>query len=56
MADKPSILAELFTRKGLFWIVLLTSLIADIATKAWADTYVRPTSPNVKPADTPKSM
>ncbi|MCA8915096.1 MAG: signal peptidase II [Planctomycetes bacterium] len=47
MADKPSILAELFTRKGLFWIVLLTSLIADIATKAWADTYVRPTSPNV---------
>ncbi|MCB9893459.1 MAG: signal peptidase II [Planctomycetes bacterium] len=47
MTQKPSILVELFTRKGVFWIVLLVSLIADIATKAWADVYVRPTSPHV---------
>lgn len=49
MANKSSIVQDLFTRKGLFWIVLLGSLVADIATKAWADTYVRPTAPDVTP-------
>ncbi|MCA8912065.1 MAG: signal peptidase II [Planctomycetes bacterium] len=38
-----------FTRKGLFWLTLIGALIADIATKAWADTYVRPTAPRVTP-------
>ena len=49
MAEKPSILVELFTRKAYFWIVLLTALIADIATKAWADTKIRPTEPDITP-------
>jgi signal peptidase II len=38
-----------FTRKGLFWIVFLLALIADIATKAWADTAVRPTGDAITP-------
>ncbi|MCZ7606386.1 MAG: signal peptidase II [Planctomycetota bacterium] len=49
MSEKQSFLQGMFTRKGLFWIVLLVSLVADIATKAWADAYVRPTEPNVTP-------
>ncbi len=42
-------LQRAFTRKGLFWIVLLAALIADIATKAWADANIRPTEPDVTP-------
>ena len=49
MSEKQSFLQGMFTRKGLFWIVLLVSLVADIATKAWADAYVRPTQPDVTP-------
>ncbi|MCB9935964.1 MAG: signal peptidase II [Planctomycetes bacterium] len=49
MSEKQSFLQGMFTRKGLFWIVLLASLVADIATKAWADSAVRPTEPNVTP-------
>lgn len=37
------------SRKGVFWLVLLVGLIADISTKAWADAYVRPTAPRVTP-------
>ncbi|MCG3183204.1 MAG: Lipoprotein signal peptidase [Planctomycetes bacterium] len=47
MSEKQTFLQGMFTRKGLFWIVLLVSLVADIATKAWADAYVRPTQPDV---------
>lgn len=49
MSEKQTFLQGMFTRKGLFWIVLLVSLVADIATKAWADAYVRPTQPDVTP-------
>ncbi|MCC7510255.1 MAG: signal peptidase II [Planctomycetes bacterium] len=42
-------LQRAFTRKGLFWIVLLVGLVADIASKAWADSVVRPTDPEVTP-------
>lgn len=49
MSEKQTFLQGMFTRKGLFWIVLLLSLVADIATKAWADAYVRPTQPDVTP-------
>lgn len=38
-----------FTSKGLFWIVLIGGLVADLASKAWADAYVRPTDPIVTP-------
>jgi signal peptidase II len=47
MAEQPTFVQQAFTRKGLFWIVLLVALIADIATKALADTYIRPTDPEV---------
>jgi signal peptidase II len=49
MSEKQAFLQGMFTRKGLFWIVLLVSLVADIATKAWADAVVRPTEPAVTP-------
>lgn len=42
-------LQRAFTRKVWFWIVLVGSLVADIATKAWADAYIRPTDPEVHP-------
>jgi signal peptidase II len=42
-------LQRAFTRKGLFWIVLLAALVADIATKAWADANIRLTEPDVTP-------
>jgi signal peptidase II len=49
MADEtqPTFIQQAFTRKGLYWIVLLVALIADIATKALADKYIRPTDPDV---------
>jgi signal peptidase II len=49
MADDkpPTFVQQAFTSKGLFWIVLLVGLVADIATKALADTYIRPTDPEV---------
>jgi signal peptidase II len=47
--DSLSPLQRAFTRKGLFWIVLLAALVADIATKAWADANIRPTEPDVTP-------
>jgi signal peptidase II len=42
-------LQRALTRKGIFWIVLLAGLVADIATKAWADANIRPTEPDVTP-------
>jgi signal peptidase II len=47
MAEQQSFLQRAFTSKGLFWIVLLAGLVADLATKAWADAVVRPTDPDV---------
>jgi signal peptidase II len=45
--DKPTFMQQAFTSKGLFWLVLLVGLIADIATKALADKHIRPTDPEV---------
>lgn len=42
-------LQRAFTRKGLFWIVLIGALVADIATKAWADAVIRPRDPETTP-------
>ena len=49
MADEkpPTFIQQAFTSKGLFWIVLLAGLVADIATKALADKHIRPTDPDV---------
>lgn len=46
---QPTILQNLITRKGAFWIALLAALVADIATKAWADKYVRPLGDAIDP-------
>ena len=43
----PSLLQRAITTKGVFWLTLLMGLVSDIATKAWADIYVRPTDPHV---------
>ena len=37
------------THKWAFWLVLLVALIADIASKGWADTHVRPLGSAVAP-------
>ncbi len=46
---KPTVLQNLLTRKGAFWIALLAALVADIASKAWADKYVRPLGEAIDP-------
>lgn len=45
--DRMSSFQRAFTRKGAFWMVLIAALIADLATKAWADAVLRPTDPEV---------
>lgn len=49
MADALTPVQRAFTRKGVFWLVMLAGLVADIATKAWADKAVRPTEPETTP-------
>ncbi|MBX3461474.1 MAG: signal peptidase II [Planctomycetes bacterium] len=49
MSEALTPIQRAFTRKGIFWIVMLAGLVADIATKAWADKVVRPTEPEVTP-------
>ncbi|HRJ76888.1 MAG: signal peptidase II [Planctomycetaceae bacterium] len=44
-APSPGFLARAFTQKLPFWYALVISLIADLATKAWADATVRPIAP-----------
>ncbi|MCA8937712.1 MAG: signal peptidase II [Planctomycetes bacterium] len=48
-SSQLSPLQRAFTRKGVFWVVTLAALVADIASKAWADTVIRPTAPKVTP-------
>lgn len=47
--SQPSFVESAFKSKGIFWIVLIGALVADLASKAWADAYVRPTDPKVTP-------
>lgn len=50
MADAPATpLQKLVTHKAAFWLVALSSLVADLASKVWADVHVRPTDPDVTP-------
>ena len=49
MSESQSFSERAFKSKGLFWIVLIGGLVADLASKAWADAYVRPTDPKVTP-------
>lgn len=48
MADqRPHPIQSLFTHKFVFWTAALLALVLDLATKAWADTVIRPTDPEV---------
>lgn len=50
MAEAPvTPLQRLVTHKMAFWLVLLASLVADLASKVWADVHIRPTEPAVTP-------
>lgn len=49
MSEQPSFVERAFKSKGIFWIVLIAGLVADLASKAWADANVRPTDPDVTP-------
>ena len=49
MSESLTFTQRAFTTKGLFWIILIAGLVADLATKSWADTHVRPTDPYVTP-------
>ncbi|MCC6572814.1 MAG: signal peptidase II [Planctomycetes bacterium] len=46
---KPNFLSQAVGQKVIFWAVLLVSLIADIASKAWADITLRPFGDKVVP-------
>ncbi len=48
-APHPSLFAQVVGHKVLFWAVLLGALIADIASKAWADLTIRPMGENTFP-------
>lgn len=47
--SEPTFSERAFKSKGIFWIILVGGLVADLATKAWADAAVRPTDPDVTP-------
>lgn len=49
MSEPQSFAERAFKSKGIFWIILVGGLVADLASKAWADAVVRPTDPNVTP-------
>lgn len=50
MADaKPTVVQALFTRKLVFWVCLVVALVADLATKAWAEAVVKPTGDAITP-------
>ena len=44
-AISPTLLQRLFTQKLIFWYGLILVLIADLATKVWAEKTVRPVNP-----------
>ncbi|MEE9311664.1 MAG: signal peptidase II [Planctomycetota bacterium] len=43
MAEKSLTFTQrMFTRKWIFWIALLGSVVSDLGSKAWADAVIRP--------------
>lgn len=48
-APVPGPLQRALTHKAIFWIPFAICLVADLASKAWAEATIKPTDPNVTP-------